>query len=84
MKEYKVSADIGDGEGGGYFNIATFSTIALALVFINGLKPMFGFKMDIMRDVLGSPKYLESSPVHNEFFKGVKLSKGKKEIETFY
>jgi hypothetical protein len=50
--KFKVKADIGDGEGGGYYHIASFNSIALALIFINGLKPMFGFNLGVMRDTI--------------------------------
>ena len=78
--EYKVHADIGDDEGGSYYHIASFNSVAMALIFISGLKPMFGYNTYIMVHILGID--MKDKDI---IFKGVKLMRGSKEIlEEFY
>jgi len=78
--EFKVKADVGDEHGGGYYDIATFNSIALALIFISGLKPMIGYNMYIMGHILGVDENRRDIT-----FKGLTLTKGDDEtIEEFY
>ena len=77
--EYKVEADIGDGEGGGFYDLAKFNSIALAFIFMNILKPFFGLEMTVVNDMLGIPSEYDGTK-----FKGVRLIKDKKEIERLY